>query len=63
MRQALALKVYVDKEHGEICITSPDCGGGEQTVCVSPDQVDQLVEWLKAEKEEALKHRATGRNA
>ena len=59
MKQALALKVYVDKEHREICIESPDCGGGAQTVFVSPDQVDQLIEWLKEEKAEALKARAS----
>jgi hypothetical protein len=58
MRQALALKVYVDEKQADICIESPDFGGGEQIVAVSPDQVDQLIEWLKEKKAEALELRA-----
>jgi integrase len=53
-----ALEVTVDVvEDGRICIQSPDYGGGEQRVYISPEQVDLLIEWLKQEKEEALKKR------
>ena len=52
-KEMKSVKVYLDEEN-LVCIQSPDFGGGQQNVCVKPEQVDLLIAWLKEKKEEAL---------
>ncbi len=49
------LEVYVD-EDGEVCIAQVDMSE-DCYVAIAPDDVDQLIDWLRQKKAEAVKYR------
>ena len=59
MEEAMSWKmeeIAVHTDNGIIYITQPNPQSEtDDTIMISPDQVDILIDWLKQAKEEALK--------
>jgi hypothetical protein len=53
-----ARALVVDVVDGEVQICEPSESGEGGVVRIPPEQVDQIIDWLKEKREEALKQRA-----
>jgi len=44
--------ISVETKNNRIFITQEDYGQEESSICIAPDQVDTLINWLQKAKEE-----------